>query len=996
LLVALSSAVALLPPVRLSILLHALVLLQFFALVGISGARDSGHIGSGAVSFFSYLNIVNFDLEVTQPGCGDVPPLTHVRMLQYTMLLMLATGMLFVLACAVRLAQRLVKASRAPAAAAGAPVRKSSSAFAESAAASQSGGQSASSVRAPRSPKLSSELKAAAHLEFRHRAKQSVLVVLLLFYLRMTVLLLSTYLCTSIPDPLTDPNADPTYSSVLTADGQTMCYVGDHLPLVVGASVLLLFYIALLPLFLKAVLQRAAVQRTVDLSNEPAHVQPIEGRVAVQLRGAQISLAALKIAALRRREDMLGVLYLHLRAANRLYVGLLVCACAVLASVFHVFVAANALRLCLFGVLCSLAIVAVALRLPYRTLADNVRFLVELMCILLLTVTLLALQDEGTDDVWFFLLVPLVAIVAFVLLFREQMARWFPKIAVALGSVSASAYACDSDGSQVSKKAKKTSPSAFEVSSEAAEHDEDDDGGSNASTSGSVDSDSEGHVVIRAPTHLGLLSLPGMTSSAPVLPADLSASGAISGGATEPAGTLHGWLVFDELTDPPLQTGDELRTVELLDAQGKSFAPARFQKQVKRAAHSWQLYDELTSPPLQPGDEVKEVELFDEQGQSYDPQRFKKHVRRNPQNHGWILIDDAAVHNGAGKEGTAAAGSAASAVNAPAAAAAATDDDQEVLFLEEMDKDGKPHNPPLFKRFVRKKLKPAAKPTPRVMEADHASPSISRSGSGSSSSVDRFSGMRRPVITHNPKPALRSALLQSAAVQRLARWNKLQATPKAGAVQQAGPSSPPSVNEQRGHGAVLTPVRDHATPPRVNHEAPSAATTGALGSPFSRRTDSLSAHGTPTAGAWGSPSHHGLASPTAVMLRMGSTTGGMGSPNASRPSVRFGSMDEERFALPGPVLGSNATAASMSPAPSPTAAAAVIRGSRLDRMSSRGSLSLVSPGSPVIAAAASDVSPLPPRASMHRRDASVSASASSSANSDSRRARHAGDNATGH
>jgi hypothetical protein len=128
---------------------------------------------------------------------------------------------------------------------------------------------------------------------------------------------------------------------------------------------------------------------------------------------------------------------------------------------------------------------------------------------------------------------------------------------------------------------------------------------------------------------------------------------------------------------------------------------------------------------------------------------------------------------------------------------------------------------------------------------------------------------------------------------------------------------------------------------------------------------------------WGSPTNGGLASPNAVSLRMSSPTngGGLISPSARG---RFEDMDGGAFALPGPAMkgaegawaapripaepmAASASASVGSPerAASPVAGAAVpARGTRLDRVASRGSLSLVSPGTPVHSTSASpSVSP---------------------------------------
>jgi hypothetical protein len=129
-----------------------------------------------------------------------------------------------------------------------------------------------------------------------------------------------------------------------------------------------------------------------------------------------------------------------------------------------------------------------------------------------------------------------------------------------------------------------------------------------------------------------------------------------------------------------------------------------------------------------------------------------------------------------------------------------------------------------------------------------------------------------------------------------------------------------------------------------------------------------------------------------VMLRMGS----MGSTGFSSPSVRgrFDSLDDGAFELPGPAVQSAGTSSSerlptspsaagvasaglSSSSPSAVVAAIPPRGLRLGRVASRGSLSLVSPGTPVLSASSTSPSVSPPGARV-RRDPSSSSSNSRS------------------
>jgi hypothetical protein len=57
LLVALAVVVAVVPPTSLASLVHGILLLQFIALVGVSGARNSSHILTGGSAFFTYVRL---------------------------------------------------------------------------------------------------------------------------------------------------------------------------------------------------------------------------------------------------------------------------------------------------------------------------------------------------------------------------------------------------------------------------------------------------------------------------------------------------------------------------------------------------------------------------------------------------------------------------------------------------------------------------------------------------------------------------------------------------------------------------------------------------------------------------------------------------------------------------------------------------------------------------------------------------------------------------
>jgi hypothetical protein len=101
--------------------------------------------------------------------------------------------------------------------------------------------------------------RSAAMRDFTERATHALLIVLSLFYLRVTLLSMKALQCAEGPDP-TSPNDfdNPgTRSLYLIEDGQTECYTGKHMALVGVVAVLFLLYTAGFPVFCFILLTRA-------------------------------------------------------------------------------------------------------------------------------------------------------------------------------------------------------------------------------------------------------------------------------------------------------------------------------------------------------------------------------------------------------------------------------------------------------------------------------------------------------------------------------------------------------------------------------------------------------------------------------------------------------------------------------------------------------------------------------------------------------------------
>jgi hypothetical protein len=99
----------------------------------------------------------------------------------------------------------------------------------------------------------------AALVDFMQRLVHSQLILLSIFYLRLSILCFQAFPCSLMPDPTAplDSTAAQTESLILDADGQTRCYAGEHIGTVVGVSILLCVYTIGLPLGCFTLLMRA-------------------------------------------------------------------------------------------------------------------------------------------------------------------------------------------------------------------------------------------------------------------------------------------------------------------------------------------------------------------------------------------------------------------------------------------------------------------------------------------------------------------------------------------------------------------------------------------------------------------------------------------------------------------------------------------------------------------------------------------------------------------
>jgi hypothetical protein len=228
---------------------------------------------------------VNFDIEVIKPGCGGVPTFNYARKLQFTLVLMALSALLFALACVLRLCLRIRAVTRTVVVMKKEEMDHELDELADdedlaptgTAKDAQVEGQPASSARAQtKSKRRASSLwkGLTAHqrrvmersaqlslvsLDFKHRLCHALLILLSIFYLRLTTLLFQALVCDRMPNPTapTDSEVVVTESLYLREDGQTACWTGSHISTATGAIILLVLYSLGFPLFCFVVLTRA-------------------------------------------------------------------------------------------------------------------------------------------------------------------------------------------------------------------------------------------------------------------------------------------------------------------------------------------------------------------------------------------------------------------------------------------------------------------------------------------------------------------------------------------------------------------------------------------------------------------------------------------------------------------------------------------------------------------------------------------------------------------
>jgi hypothetical protein len=375
----------------------------------------------------TYINYINFDVELLRPGCAGIPTFNYVRRTQttgaeaaharpapslsifsgsssrslcsssvssllsfvclpfvpqvmkfrVTILLMFIAACMFLVACGVRLWRRVADKRRL-----------------ELEVAASRGRPSAEVAelhhQLPLSTRFRLFLQTDEWIDASQRLQHALLILLSIFYLRLSILQFKAFMCTTAPDPLasTASDAAQTESLYLTEDMQTLCYRGSHRVTVAFVILLFLFYTAGFPLFCFVLLMRAfANKRTPGVLGWLwVHIPLMRGdgsQAVVRNRGSVIappsaasslSHAAVIRALLRSRENTYGYLFFSYRPSH-FAMCMLVFIVQVCVAAITVFVSDDSplLKLFLFGLLWGSQTMLIAIELPFEAWPANVR-----------------------------------------------------------------------------------------------------------------------------------------------------------------------------------------------------------------------------------------------------------------------------------------------------------------------------------------------------------------------------------------------------------------------------------------------------------------------------------------------------------------------------------------------------------------------------------------------------------------------------------------------
>jgi hypothetical protein len=316
------------------------------------------------------------------------------------------------------------------------------------------------SSRRPRGGFVSTLLSArrsgsGAWLDFKERLQHSFLILMIIFYLRLTLLELKAFQCATLPNPpqSTNINEPQTSGWYLLEDGSTHCLQSEHLWVLSFVILLLAVYNVGLPLFCFVLLMRAFADESTSgvvgylyrrfafLRKPNARVpgsdsgsaegdvvdKPVVSKNKLFAKNANDEAATAEVQ--RSRAARYGILFREFQTKH-FAAGLQVFFIHVWFAWVSTFIAGSgspsssssgALKLFLLGLVAVAQASYTAVSLPYITFHDNVLKLLIFLAQLAHTAIMIGAQQGGTTSPYFIFMVTAFSLVLVMLLVRQDL-----------------------------------------------------------------------------------------------------------------------------------------------------------------------------------------------------------------------------------------------------------------------------------------------------------------------------------------------------------------------------------------------------------------------------------------------------------------------------------------------------------------------------------------------------------------------------------------------
>jgi hypothetical protein len=261
LVVLLSVSVAVLRAEHLAQVVTAVIVVQNVVQVGKSGSTTLPDSAQFIAEFFNAASVVNFDIQYFKPGCTG-PVINFLQLFWYTFLLLVSTGACFFLACVVRRLLRLrIEAKEIVEEKKRSMQRSATIEMMRQQSLAQSPEEKQKTLaRIETEMRLEQEKKArdfsnamyvSPQSDFHRRLLHSLLILLSIYYLKLTTLCVRGLVCSTQPDPapLDGSTASTSSSLYLVVDSSIRCYESYHAATVAFIFIFFLVYVIGFPVF---------------------------------------------------------------------------------------------------------------------------------------------------------------------------------------------------------------------------------------------------------------------------------------------------------------------------------------------------------------------------------------------------------------------------------------------------------------------------------------------------------------------------------------------------------------------------------------------------------------------------------------------------------------------------------------------------------------------------------------------------------------------------